>query len=235
MTTAEPTPEDDRDDEEQPPEEDSALIPAMLIAYAAYRTWRGAHDKTPSGWKQVALALGLQKLIGGALALVAIRSLNWHQQQAGRVGDDLWPSMNDGITAGVDAGLQRVAEALIWTDDQVPDGHVPKTKDDNSSGAPSLIPTVSNPPVLLAQMTATAIINAAIFAAADGAGWAKKTWRSQEDARVRDTHRVLNGTTLPTAATFVSPSGAKLRFPGDPRAPLAEVANCRCFLRMSRR
>lgn len=235
MTSPEPTPDDDYDNQEQPPEEDSALVPAMLIAYAAYRTYRGAHNRTPSGWRQVALALGLQGLIGAALTLVAVRALDWQQKQAGRTGDELWPNMDEGITAGVNAGLQRVAEALIWTDDQVPDGAAPKTKDDNSSGAPAVLPTASNPPALLAQMTTTAVANAAIFAAANAAGWVKKTWRSQEDSRVRDTHRVLNGTTIATAATFVSPSGAKLRFPGDPRAPLSEVANCRCWIRMSRR
>jgi len=235
MTSPDPAADDNHDDEEQPPEEDSALIPAMLIAYAAYRTYRGAHDSAPSGWRQVALALGLQGLIGAALALVAVRAIDWQRRQAGRSGDELWSGMERGVTAGVNAGLQRVAEALIWTDDQVPDGHAPKTKDDNSTGAPALLPTVSNPPALLAQMTATAVVNAAIFTTADAAGWAKKTWRSQEDARVRDTHRVLDRTTVPLAAPFVSPSGAKLRFPGDPRAPLAEVANCRCYLRMSRR
>ncbi len=56
------------------------------------------------------------------------------------------------------------------------------------------------------------------------------TWRSAGDSRVRHTHRVLNGQTVAYGEAFVSPSGARLRFPGDPRAPIIETSGCRCRL-----
>ncbi len=57
-----------------------------------------------------------------------------------------------------------------------------------------------------------------------------KTWRSAGDSRVRHTHRVLNGNTVGMDEVFQSPSGALLRFPGDPRAPVSEISGCRCRL-----
>lgn len=57
-----------------------------------------------------------------------------------------------------------------------------------------------------------------------------KVWRSAGDSRVRHTHRVLNGKTAPMDGFFASPSGAMLRYPGDPRAPVSEISGCRCWM-----
>ena len=56
-----------------------------------------------------------------------------------------------------------------------------------------------------------------------------KIWRSAHDDRVRDTHRALNGMKVKFSADFVSPSGARLAYPGDPSAPAAERIACRCW------
>lgn len=53
-------------------------------------------------------------------------------------------------------------------------------------------------------------------------------WNSTRDNRTRDTHRAMNRQVRPFGVAFDSPSGAKLRFPGDPQAPAAETVNCRC-------
>lgn len=55
-----------------------------------------------------------------------------------------------------------------------------------------------------------------------------KHWRSAGDNRVRHTHRVLNGKSVGFNESFQSPSGARLRFPGDPEAPISETSGCRC-------
>lgn len=58
----------------------------------------------------------------------------------------------------------------------------------------------------------------------------KKIWRSAGDDRVRETHQVLNGESVGMHEPFVSPSGARLLFPGDTSqgAPASEVVVCRC-------
>ena len=47
----------------------------------------------------------------------------------------------------------------------------------------------------------------------------------------RDTHAALNGQKRLPGEPFESPSGALLRYPGDPSAPPEEVINCYCQLR----
>lgn len=58
-----------------------------------------------------------------------------------------------------------------------------------------------------------------------------RTWSSTGDARVRDTHRAMDGQRIRGIhSRFVSPSGATLAFPCDPTAPPSETCNCRCVV-----
>lgn len=57
----------------------------------------------------------------------------------------------------------------------------------------------------------------------------RRVWQSAGDARVRHTHRALDGDTAGLHEPFRSPSGALIRFPGDPQAPAAERIGCRCW------
>lgn len=58
----------------------------------------------------------------------------------------------------------------------------------------------------------------------------ERTWNTAHDGRVRESHREMNGQTRAMGVAFESGSGAQLAYPGDPRAPIAEVAQCRCAL-----
>jgi hypothetical protein len=58
----------------------------------------------------------------------------------------------------------------------------------------------------------------------------QKIWRSAGDGRVRHTHHVLNGKAIGFDGAFQSLSGARLRYPGDPDAPINEISGCRCHL-----
>jgi hypothetical protein len=53
-------------------------------------------------------------------------------------------------------------------------------------------------------------------------------WNSTRDGRTRETHRAMNRQVRPFGVPFDSPSGAQLRYPGDPAAPASETINCRC-------
>ena len=57
-----------------------------------------------------------------------------------------------------------------------------------------------------------------------------KVWRSTPSTRTRDTHLAMNGQEVPFEAPFVSPSGARLMYPGDRSlgAPADEIVACRC-------
>lgn len=58
-----------------------------------------------------------------------------------------------------------------------------------------------------------------------------RTWQSAGDAHVRHTHQVLNGQKVRgLSRPYVSPSGARMLYPGDRSlgAPVSELAGCRC-------
>jgi HK97 family phage portal protein len=58
-----------------------------------------------------------------------------------------------------------------------------------------------------------------------------KEWLTAGDEHVRETHRELDGVQVPLDDVFVSTSGARLAFPGDPNAnDPGETINCRCTL-----
>jgi uncharacterized protein with gpF-like domain len=55
-----------------------------------------------------------------------------------------------------------------------------------------------------------------------------KTWKTAKDEKVRGTHRALEGKIVGFEESFLSPSGALLRYPHDPKAPGYEIIGCRC-------
>ena len=61
----------------------------------------------------------------------------------------------------------------------------------------------------------------------------QREWDSAGDNRVRFSHQVLDGKRVGLHQAFVSPSGARMMFPGDTSlgAGAAEVVNCRCRVR----
>lgn len=64
--------------------------------------------------------------------------------------------------------------------------------------------------------------------------WVRRTWVTHLDGRERDTHHAMDGQVVEGMNSyFRSPSGARLRHPGDPAAPAAEIINCRCYVNIT--
>ncbi len=76
----------------------------------------------------------------------------------------------------------------------------------------------------------SASVSQAIAAGKLQANQVSKIWHTAADERVRGTHRALNSQKVAFSASFVSPSGATLRYPGDENAPAKETVMCRCWM-----
>lgn len=59
-------------------------------------------------------------------------------------------------------------------------------------------------------------------------GVTSKRWVSRHDDRVRPTHREADGQVVPVDEDFTVGT-SRLAFPGDPTAPIEEIAYCRCL------
>lgn len=59
--------------------------------------------------------------------------------------------------------------------------------------------------------------------------YATKTWWTEDDERVRKSHWEIEGDERKASGTFTVGKSAMM-YPGDPKGPVEEVANCRCFL-----
>lgn len=60
-------------------------------------------------------------------------------------------------------------------------------------------------------------------------GFTHKTWNTQRDKKVRDSHKKLDGKRIPIGSKF-NVGGHKASQPGDSTLPPHESINCRCFL-----
>jgi hypothetical protein len=201
------------------------VIPALLAIYQTYLTYSAATE-LPKTWEEVSAKLNLAGFIGDQLAVQAARALAQQREGLKAGADALWTAVPVGVAAGTAAGLQTIAEALIWTDTHEKTG----TKDEEGG----LVPTLENPPLELADLVQQSVAAAAQTAAAAAAGWRYKTWRTRRDSHVRDTHRELEGVKISLGESFHTRDGDTLLFPGDPAADIGNRIGCRCFLQTSR-
>jgi hypothetical protein len=57
----------------------------------------------------------------------------------------------------------------------------------------------------------------------------RKAWRAKLDGRTRQSHRELDGTSIPVSGYFVW-GDVRAERPGDPTCPAWFICNCRCTL-----
>lgn len=87
---------------------------------------------------------------------------------------------------------------------------------------------------LLARWLSTAAVNAATtFATSVDPEDLGKEWVTMRDDKVRDTHRLVDGQTVPVHEQFRI-DGVKVDYPGQPKGDPALWINCRCVSRPSR-
>lgn len=85
---------------------------------------------------------------------------------------------------------------------------------------------------LIARTELVQAENAGIMAGYEATGVQEIEWLSYQDGRSGERHHErMNGKRVKLGEEFELPSGAKLRYPGDMRAPIGETANCRCTTR----
>jgi HK97 family phage portal protein len=83
---------------------------------------------------------------------------------------------------------------------------------------------------MIAEHEAQAAYNAGTYFASRLLGAPSKTWVTRKDAKVRPEHILMQGETVDIGENFVV-DGVKMRFPGDPSAPVHLTINCRCRLK----
>lgn len=124
-------------------------------------------------------------------------------------------------------GPSLSASVSAWVDEQTAAG----------SSAAQIVEALDQPGSPLAPDRAefvartemTAAVNAGLTEGMDAAGIAAKRWVSQRDGRVRRDHIVADGQTVPVGQDFTI-GGWPASYPGDPRLPIGERANCRCYV-----
>ena len=80
-----------------------------------------------------------------------------------------------------------------------------------------------------ARTATNTAVNAGFESSFRAAGIAAKSWITQRDDRVRESHGAVDRDVVPAGETFMV-GGYEARFPGDPSLPIALRINCRCIL-----
>jgi hypothetical protein len=82
---------------------------------------------------------------------------------------------------------------------------------------------------LIARTESAQMENEARFEGMRVAGVDEIEWLAFKDGRSKKRHHEqMNGERIKVGDKFTTPLGNKLRFPGDPSAPIEDTANCRC-------
>lgn len=184
---------------------------------------RKATDEFISGaYFDFAVATGREAKPGFAFNIGDPRAVDWLEKKQlklvkevtdytqERLTDDVVDSIRDAVAEGLSRGetLKAIVERIDDTYQLANDTRAAR----------------------IAQTEIISASNAGSFEGLKQLGVEKKEWISSRDDRVRDTHASLEeDDPIDSDQFFISPSGAKLMFPGDPDCGDAgEVINCRC-------
>jgi hypothetical protein len=230
-------------------EDTSSLVPAILAILAAYTAYRATKGVMLGPWRTLARGLGIEGHAGMVLRAIALRAL---ERQRGRAQkgkqdpEELRAFEAKAVDTAVADATRLITNTVRWGMSrkaaQAPTGGTltdPIKAPGAFSDAGSDAAVFHRKPVQemaeeLASNVAHLTAMSAQNSAASQAGW-MKVWHDRRDNRVRYTHAFLGSKSYASHQVsadkpFLSPSGATLRFPGDPLAPVDETARCRCGL-----
>lgn len=89
---------------------------------------------------------------------------------------------------------------------------------------------------LIARTELVQVENTGIVTGMQMVGVERIEWLAYTDGKSGDRHHErMDGKTIAVGEYFTTPLGNKLRYPGDPMAPIAETANCRCTVAPARK
>lgn len=85
---------------------------------------------------------------------------------------------------------------------------------------------------VVAQTEMTIATNTGTIEGYRATGVTEIEWLARRDGRSGDRHHErMHGQRRALGRSFVMPSGATLRYPGDPLGPVGEIVNCRCAVK----
>ncbi len=82
---------------------------------------------------------------------------------------------------------------------------------------------------MFARTATNTAVNAGFESTFKGAGLAARSWITQRDDRVRESHAAVDRDVVAAGENFTV-GGYEARFPGDPNLPIGLRINCRCIL-----
>lgn len=82
---------------------------------------------------------------------------------------------------------------------------------------------------MFARTATNTAVNAGFESTFKGAGLAARSWITQRDDRVRESHAAVDRDVVAAGENFMV-GGYEARFPGDPNLPIGLRINCRCIL-----
>jgi hypothetical protein len=82
---------------------------------------------------------------------------------------------------------------------------------------------------MFARTATNTAVNAGFESTFKSAGLAARSWITQRDDRVRESHAAVDRDVVPAGENFMV-GGFEARFPGDPSLPIGLRINCRCIL-----
>ena len=198
---------------DQQQQDADSLIPVLAMLLSAYLGHRAVTNRGELTREQLLAPLGIEATAAYALEQLALRVLAWQRRSHGRAGDELIPFTAQGVQAGVRAGVEVIGDSIVDFDKDPAALH-------------------DRPRVLaaMARGVARTTGNAAQEAIAQAAGWGHKVWMTQQDGRVRSTHRPMQGQRVPLGQKFTAGDGRSIDYPGDPTTNADLWVNCRCWM-----